>query len=801
MIDKIFKYFEHTSFKEIAVRGIVMSIFFMVLPTLVISKEKDGVFKNRSLTSEQRAGDLLSKMTLDEKITQLTMKSLNQLKFGEDGEVTEESLDKLFNGQSIGCLESPFIEHGKIAKLSEAADNYLRKKTRLGIPAIQIAECLHGQMALGATIFPQAIAQGSTWNPELIRRMGEIIATEATAAGVDQALSPLFDLAIDPRYGRVEECYGEDPFLVSEMGKAFVIGMQGEPEVTQHKIPEGKLMCTAKHFAAYSIPQSGINIAPAVIGERDLRSLHLLPFETAVKEANIYCIMPGYHEVDGVPVHASRWLLTDILRKEWGFSGYVFSDYTAINMLQNFHHTAKNKQEAASQAIVAGVDLEAPGNYAYGELKAMVEAGTIDERIIDTAVKRILVAKFKSGLFDKPFGVSERRLENVHAPENIDHAQMIAEESVVLLKNEDQLLPLDTHKLKSIAVIGPNADQVQFGDYSVTKNNEYGLTLLDGIKQVTGNNITINYARGCGITDLDRSGFDEAVKAAEESDVIVLAIGGTSIIYSGIGWGNDKLDKHNTCGEGLDRTSLEPPGVQSDLIRAVYATGKPVVLVMIHGRPYSIPWEKDHVPAILEAWYPGEQGGLAIANILFGHVNPSGKLPVSVPCSAGHVPAIYNHKPSARGYYRQRGTPEKPGRDYVFSSPDPLFCFGHGLSYTKFDYSELEVETKQIGKGMPVKISVLVKNTGTVEGKEVVQLYLRDKVSSVTTPVKVLKGFHKIELNPGESQKVDFTVDYSDLSLWNNEMAEVVEPGEFEIQVGASSEDIRLVSSFRVIGE
>ena len=777
-----------------------ISLIIVLCPLLAFSqKQKIEIFKDKKAPMEQRVNDLLSRMTLDEKIDQLSMKSLNQLELDENGEVTQESLEKLFGRRSIGCLESPFVEHGKVAKLSAAADKYLRKNTRLGIPAIQIAECLHGQMALGATIFPQAIGQGSSWNPELVHRMGEIIAAEATAAGVDQALSPLFDLARDPRYGRVEECYGEDAYLVSQMGMAFVNGMQGDPEITKTHIPENHLMCTAKHFVAYSVPQSGINIAPAVVGERDLRSLHLLPFEAAVKKANIYAIMPGYHEVDGVPVHASRWLLTDILRKEWGFEGYVFSDYTAINMLENFHHTAGTKKETAHQALTAGVDLEAPGRYAYGELKALVENGEMKEEIVDIAVKRILLAKFKAGMFDRPFNVPGNRADIVHTPEHIQHARKMAEESIVLLKNSNNLLPLDKKNIKSIAVIGPNADQVQFGDYTVTNSNDYGITVLEGIRQVSGEELEINYARGCGITDLDKSGFDEAVRAAKKSDVVVLVIGGKSIIYSGIGWGNEKMDRHNTCGEGFDRTTLDPPGVQSELIRAIKATNKPVVLVMLHGRPYSIVWEKENISAIVEAWYPGEQGGLAVADVMFGNVNPSGRLSVSVPRSVGHLPTVYDYKPSARGFYRQPGTPDKPGRDYVFSVPDALFCFGHGLSFTEFEYSNLTINSKEIKSGMPVCLSVEIKNTGEKAGKEVVQLYIRDKVSSVSTPIKMLKGFQKISLEPEETKKVEFTVKFEELSLWNKEMKKVVEPGDFEVQIGSSSEDIRLHDEFSVI--
>ena len=781
--------------------NLLLILIFVGLSNLAVQAQQFKYpYENPALTVDERVFDLLSRMTLDEKIDQLSMKSLNALKLEDNGEVSEESLERLFKGNSIGCLESPFVEHEKVAKFSEAADKYLRGRTRLGIPAIQIAECLHGQMALGATIFPQAIGQGSTWNPELVHRMAEIIAIEATLAGVDQALSPLFDLGRDPRYGRIEECYGEDAYLVSQMGVAFVTGMQGDPEVTKTKIPDNHLMCTAKHFVGTGVPQGGIFIAPTAIGERELRSLHFKPFEDAVKKANVYSIMPGYHEVDGVPVHGSQWLLTDVLRKEWGFNGYVFSDYTAIKMMQTFHNTTGTKKETAHRAITAGVDLEAPRPFAYGELKTLVENGELDESVVELSVKRILTAKFKAGLFDHPFSVSKKRGQLIHTAEYVDHARKMAEESVVLLKNSDNLLPLDKKNINSIAVIGPNAGQVQFGDYTVTKSNDYGITLLEGIEEVAGSDIPINYARGCGITDLDKSGFEEAVAAAERSDVVVLAIGGTSLIYSGIGWGEDeKSDKHNTCGEGLDRTSLDPPGVQSELIRAIYATGKPVVLVMIHGRPYSIPWEKENIPAIVEAWYPGEQGGIAVADILFGNINPSGKLPVSVPQSAGHIPTVYDHKPSGRGYYRQRGTPENPGRDYVFSTPDPLFCFGHGLSYSSFEYTNLNIETKQVKSGEPVKLSVKVKNTGDRIGKEVIQLYVRDQVSSVTTPVKMLKGFSKIELGPGESKTVNFTIDFKELSLWNQEMKKVVEPGDFEIQIGSSAEDIRLKGSFSVI--
>ena len=773
--------------------GFAIMALFSVNHEIVAQK---ALYKDSRQPVEARVQDLLSRMTLEEKVDQLNMKSLNKLQLDAKGEVTDSPLVKMFDGRSIGCLESPFVEHDKVATYSEAADRYLRTQTRLGIPAIQIAECLHGQMALGATIFPQAIGLGCTWNPALIKQMAAVIADEASLSGVDQALSPLFDVARDPRYGRVEECYGEDPYLVKEMGVAFVTGMQGEAEVTRSHIPAGKLACTTKHFVAYSVPEAGINLAPALVGERNLRELHFYPFEAVVKEANIYSLMPGYHEVDGIPVHANRWLLTDVLRDEWGFNGYVISDYSAIGMLNNFHRTAHDKKESALQAITAGVDLEAPGSYAYGELGTLVQNGKVPEAVIDSAVARILRVKFKLGLFDRPYEKPKALPKKIHKKESIALAQQIAEESIVLLKNDKNLLPLDKKQIQSIAVIGPNADKVQFGDYSITKNNDYGTTILEGIRKYVGNDVKVNYAQGCGITNLSESGMDEAVRAAQESDVVVLVLGGTSVIYSGIGWGDENSKEVNTCGEGYDRNELGFPGVQPKLLERIAATGKPVVLVMVNGRPYTIEKEVEMVDAVVEAWYPGEKGGDAVTRILFGEVNPSGRLSMSFPKTTGHIPVYANYKPSGKGYYHHRGTPEKPGRDYVFSSPDPLFCFGYGLSYTTFDYSDIQIQNHLNTGGDRVEVSCKIKNTGDRAGAEVAQLYVRDLVSSVTTPVKALKDFDKIYLQPGEKKEVKFQINKEDLKLWNTSMQRVLEPGEFEVYIGASCEDIRLKGKF-----
>lgn len=743
-------------------------------------------YKDPNASIDERVEDLLGRMTLEEKIAQMNMNGMGEYR-------------QLPHG--AGVVESPFISVQEIARMSSETKRYAREHTRLGIPPIQIGECLHGQLAMGATIFPQAIAQGSTWNPALVERMASVIALEASASGVDQALSPLFDLAREPRYGRTEECYGEDPYLVARMGVAFVEGMQGKAEYTRvHGIAPGKLMCTAKHFAGYSVPAGGINLAPSSLGEREMRTLHLYPFEKVVKEANVCAVMPSYNEVDGMPAHSNRWLLTDVLRGEWGFGGYVFTDYGGLSQLHNFHHVAADASEAAVMGINAGVDLEAARPDAYARLSDLVKAGKVKEEQIDAAVRRILRAKFMAGLFDKPYPDPERLSEVVHRPEHVALALEVAQESAVLLKNDSALLPLDASKLKSIAVIGPNADQVQYGDYTYTRDNRSGVTILQGLRDRLGSRVQINYAKGCNITGSDRSGIAEAVEAASKSDVAVVVLGETSVILSGLGWGvglgeNEPRDPF-VSGEGYDLTSLDPPGVQRELLQAVCATGKPVVLVMVHGRPWSIGWEKDHVPAILEAWYPGEQGGNAIAGILLGEVNPSGRLNCSVPRSVGHLPVTYDYKPSARGINREPGTPEKPGRDYVFSSPAPLFAFGHGLSYTTFEYSDLKIDNNESTK--TVKVSVNVRNTGSRDGKEVVQLYVNDRVSSVTTPQKMLKGFDKIELKTGEQKTVTFDLPYDELALWNASMQRVVEPGEFAVMIGRSAEDIVLSGSFVV---
>jgi len=738
-------------------------------------------YRDPALSAEKRVEDLMSRMTLEEKVAQLGMIEAGSYKGDPNG---------------YGVCECPKIGVADVLKSSYDVMKYARENTRLGIPPIMTAECLHGLLAYGTTIFPQSIAQGSTWNPDLIEQMAAMIASESSAAGVDQALSPLFDLARDPRYGRMEECYSEDPYLTGEMGAAFVRGMQGDPAQTRYHLAFDKVMCTAKHFVGYSVPIAGINVAPASIGLRELRSEFLPPFEKAVREANVYSVMPSYNEIDGIPAHSNRFLLSQVLRNEWGFPGYVFADYSAVWRLFALHKVAETVANAGKLALMAGVDLEASRAYAFTHLTSLVKENKLDVKYVDQACRRILTVKFKAGLFEKPYPDFNKIKTRIHTQSHIEMAQKIAEESVVLLKNEKNLLPLDLNKLTSLAIIGPNADQVQYGDYTWTRDNTSGVTILGGIRSLVGNKAVLNYAKGCSISGHSRDGFAEAVKAAEKSEAVVLVLGETSVILSGIGWGKGPGESENdepfTGGENYDLSDINPVGVQRELAQAIYATGKPVILVLVHGRSWSIAWEKENIPAILEAWYPGEKGGAAIANILFGKVNPSGRLNATVPQSVGHIPVYYDYKPSGKGDSRKPGTPDKPGRNYVFSSPDPLFPFGFGLSYTTFAYSNMIVSKDNFGVNDSLTISVDVKNTGRSDGKEVVQLYVNDEFSSTTTPVMALKKFKKISLKPEETQKVSFTIVPRELGLWNEEMQFVTEPGNFKLMFARSAEDVIL---------
>lgn len=643
----------------------------------------------------------------------------------------------------------------------------------MGIPVFTLTESLHGSVHDGSTIFPQAIALGSTFNPILAYEMTSAIAKELTAQGITQSLTPVIDVCRDLRWGRVEECFGEDPYLVSRMGVSQVRGYL-----------DNQVSPMIKHFGAHGAPQGGLNLASVSCGQRELLSIYLKTFETVVKEAKPWAVMSSYNSWNNEPNSSSHYLMTELLRDRWDFQGYVYSDWGAIGMLNYFHKTAQNSAEAAIQALTAGLDAEASDN-SYAELQQLVENGMLDVKYIDQAVARILTAKFNMGLFEYPLPMEKNYDKVVHAPAHVSLARKIAEESIVLLQNENNILPLQMNKLKSIAVIGPNADQVQFGDYTWSRDNKDGVTLLEALKERVGNQLTLNYAKGCDLVTDDCSGFKEAVDVAKKSDVCIVVVGSASASLA--------RDYSNaTCGEGFDLSDLTLTGVQEDLVEAIHATGKPVIVVLLSGKPFAMSWIKENIPGIVVQWYPGEQGGLALADMLLGKVNPSGKLNYSFPQSVGHLPCYYNYLPTDKGFYRSPGSKNKPGKDYVFSSPKALWAFGHGLSYTDFEYLSATTSKEDYACEDVIEVTIAIRNTGDYDGLEVPQVYVRDMVSSVVMPVQELKGFEKVLIKKGETKQVIIKIPVSELALYNKEMKKVVEPGAFELQIGRASDDIRI---------
>lgn len=603
--------------------------------------------------------------------------------------------------------------------------------------------------------------------------MTSAIAKELSAQGITQSLTPVIDVCRDLRWGRVEECFGEDPFLVSRMGVSQVRGYL-----------DNQVSPMIKHFGAHGAPQGGLNLASVSCGQRELLSIYLKTFETVVKEAKPWAVMSSYNSWNNEPNSSSHYLMTELLRDRWDFQGYVYSDWGAIGMLNYFHKTAQNSAEAAIQALTAGLDAEASDN-SYAELQQLVENGMLDVKYIDQAVARILTAKFNMGLFEYPLPMEKNYDKVVHAPAHVSLARKIAEESIVLLQNENNILPLQMNKLKSIAVIGPNADQVQFGDYTWSRDNKDGVTLLEALKERVGNQLTLNYAKGCDLVTDDCSGFKEAVDVAKKSDVCIVVVGSASASLA--------RDYSNaTCGEGFDLSDLTLTGVQEDLVEAIHATGKPVIVVLLSGKPFAMSWIKENIPGIVVQWYPGEQGGLALADMLLGEVNPSGKLNYSFPQSVGHLPCYYNYLPTDKGFYRSPGSKNKPGKDYVFSSPKALWAFGHGLSYTDFEYLSATTSKEDYACEDVIEVTIAIRNTGDYDGLEVPQVYVRDMVSSVVMPVQELKGFEKVLIKKGETKQVIIKIPVSELALYNKEMKKVVEPGAFELQIGRASDDIRI---------
>lgn len=750
-------------------------------------------YKDPNLPPEKRVADLLSRMTLEEKAAQMmcVWQQKSEKLVDAQGRFDLAKARAAFkHGHGIGQVGRPSdagspptepwlgqTPHG-MAELTNAIQKFFIEESRLGIPVIFHEECLHGHAARDGTSFSQPIGLGATFNPQLVESLFAMTACEARVRGTHQALTPVMDVARDPRWGRVEETYGEDPFLNAQLGAAAVRGFQGDASFKDTK----HVIATLKHFAAHGQPESGMNCAPVNVSQRVLRETFLYPFRHAIEKAGAISVMASYNEVDGVPSHANKWLLRDVLRKQWGFTGFIVSDYYAIWELHyrpdtHGHFVAANKREACKLAVQAGVNIELPEPDCYLHLVELVRGGELKEGDLDELVAPMLYWKFKMGLFDRPYVDAEEAKKMVGCSDHRKLALQAARETITLLKNEKGLLPLDPAKLKTIAVVGPNSNRILLGGYSgLPKQN---VTVLEGIQARVGAGVNVLHAEGCQITrggswqqdmvlasdpEEDRRQIAEAVYLARRADVIVLAIGE-----------NEQTSREAWSLHHMgDRANLNLLGCQEDLVKAMLATNKPVVVLLFNGRPLAIPAVAEAVPAILECWYLGQECGRAVAEVLFGDVNPGGKLPISLPRSVGHLPAFYNHKPSAR-------------RGFLWDEVSPLFPFGFGLSYTTFQLGKPRLAKTKIRRNVSTHALVNVTNTGKRAGSEVVQMYIRDRISSVTRPVKELRGFKKVWLEPGETQTVKLDIDSESLAFYDLNMEYVVEPGEFEIMIGTSS--------------
>ena len=756
------------------------------------------LYKDARAPVDLRVRDLLGRMTLDEKVAQLITLSTTKRDVMDEARSFDPARASAAYPNGIGQIARPSDRGGAATATNtgtdvtgrwrkpadtiafvNAAQDWARGRTRLGIPVLFHEESLHGYMAPEATSFPQAIALASSFDPELMTRVQSVIGREVRAHGTVLALSPVVDIARDPRWGRIEETFGEDPYLCGEMGVAAVHGLQGEGRT----LAPGKVFATLKHMTGHGQPQAGNNVAPAQIGERELRESYFPPFRAVVERTGVGAVMPSYNEIDGVPSHANSWLLGDVLRGEWGFDGAIVSDYAAIPELDYFHHVAADVGEAARLALAAGVDSDLPDGVAFRTLADQVRAGKVSVAAVDAACARMLTLKFRAGLFEES-RVDPRATARLTAnAEALALAREAAARAIVLLKN-DGTLPLSPDRHRRVAVIGPNAAVARLGGYSSIPTDP--VSLLDGIRAKLKGRAEVVHAQGVFITQSeDRSANEvlladparnraliaEAATVAANADVIILAIG----------------DTEQTSREGYakthlgDRTGLDLLGEQNALFTAMKATGKPVVVVAINGRPPSWPTVVAGANAMLECWYMGQQGGHAMADALWGDVNPGGKLPVTVVRDVGQLPFYYDHQPSAR-------------RGYLFDDDAPLFPFGFGLSYTRFRLSPPRLSAARIGVAGSVTVEVDVANIGERTGDEVVQLYVRDQVSSVARPVKALKGFARVTLKPGESRTVRLTLGPDAFRLWNRDMREVVEPGRFDIMTGPNSRDVQTVA-------
>ncbi len=762
-------------------------------------------YQDVTLTTEARVYALMTEMTPAEKAAQLcgiwAIALLDpQRRFAPQ---QRPELVQFGLGQISRLGANSLVPPHQVALLANDIQKYFIEQTRLGIPVMMHEESCAGILTRGATTFPQSIGQAATWQPELIEAMTRIIRDQLRAIGAHHALAPVLDVARDARWGRVEETFGEDPFLITALGMAYVRGLQGDD------LTHG-IAATVKHFLGYAASEGGMNWAPAHIPERELREIYLTPMKAVIQEGKVATVMNAYHEMDGIPCGASKELLVDLLRNELGFKGLVVSDYFTIAQLVDYHHLTDDRVEAARLALEAGMDIELPTPNGYGApLLEGIESGRIAMALVDASVERVLTAKIDLGVFDHPYVDAGRVVELFSAPEAVDLSRQMAQQSLVLLKNDGALLPL-SKSLRKIAVIGPSADSARLmqGDYHYPAHIENmfnpdvspdsptpaqkstlqwtdhlppSVTVLQGIQRLVAPTTEVIYAHGCDILSTDTSGFAKAVAAAQQAEVAILVVGDKSGLAGGC-----------TSGESIDRVSLDLPGVQQQLVEAIHATGTPVVVVLTNGRPYTLNWIADHIPAVLVAWLPAEQGGAAVADALFGDVNPGGKLPMSFPRHVGQVPVFYNHKPSG-GRTHWQG-------QYVEMSAEPLYPFGYGLSYTQFEYASLQISAPQVHAHETVHIQLTVTNTGARMGDEVVQLYVSDPIASVTRPVLALKGFTRVRLQPQECKTITFAVDVCHLAFYDRTMRYQVEPGLITVGVGSSSEDIRLRGSFIIAG-
>lgn len=756
------------------------------------------LYKNAAAPIPARVADLMARMTLAEKVQQIRTAWQGKGEMIDDLAFNPAKASKAFP-DGIGHITRPSDKRGvpgisgaaggtaarwrtpkQTVEFINALQRWAIEDTRLGIPVLVHEESLHGYMATEATMFPQAIALAGSFDLDLMRRVQSVTAREARARGVPLVLSPVVDIVRDPRWGRIEETWGEDPYLVGEMGVAAVEGLQGPGKF--EKLRDGKVFATLKHMTGHGQPEAGNNVSPAQLSERELRENFFPPFREIVRRTSVGAVMPSYNEIDGMPSHANVWLLGEVLRGEWGFDGVIVSDYGGVHELSTLHHVADGLEDAARQALEAGVDSELPEGLAYATLVDAVEEGRVPVELVDIACARMLTLKFRAGLFENPYGdwsLTERITGNGEARALALEA---ARKGLCLLTNKDGALPLDRKTMGRVAVIGPNHAIARLGGYSSVPKQT--ISLIEGLRMAAPDAQFVT-AQGVFITDSEDRSQDliylaereenlrliaEAVEVAKTADTIILAIG----------------DTEQTSREGFaknhlgDRTDIDIVGEQNELVDALAALGKPLIVAAYNGRPPSWPNVVEKADAVLECWYPGQEGGLAVAEALLGDINPGAKLPVTVIRNEGQVPYFYNHKPSAR-------------RGYLFDDKGPLFPFGHGLSYTTFEISEPKPTKSTFGTTEPATASVTVTNTGKRSGDEVVQLYITRTGLSVTRPVLELKGFERVTLSPGETRTVQFRIEPSQLTIWNRSMEEVNEPGPVKLSSGGSSASLKSI--------